>query len=233
MENKQLRFPITEKEYKELNISVPRRSEINKNAEFPQRLRKLRHEADISQLDLANAIGVTKSTISLYEQGDSVPDVKTLVKIADFYKVSCNYLLLKTDNPADIPFDMQHNNKLGYAADYYELNDYIKDFINAMSAIAILPINEKQEFYKLINYFIKIIRMCNTIVQDKILMGHRSALDDFHHASTQVIQICGKMLATAYQKRISFYPEEKMKMRISSNPIKEGEENGKHNSKNE
>ena len=227
MENKHLQFPITEKEAKESNIS--NRFQLNKNAEFPKRLHKLRQEANISQLDLANAIGVTKSTISLYEQGDSVPDVKTLVKIADFYKVSCNYLLLKTDNPTDIPLDVQHSIKLGYATDYDELNDYIKDFINALGAFAILPKDEKQEFDKLINHFIKIIRMCNTIVSNLILIDHEIALDEFHHAAAQMIQICGKMIDAAYQKKLKFYPEKRIKIRISSNPKKDGENNGDKN----
>jgi len=46
---------------------------------------------------LAQAIGVTKSTISLYEVGDNVPDIKTLAKLADFYGVTSDYLLGRSD----------------------------------------------------------------------------------------------------------------------------------------
>ena len=94
-------FPLSAKEAKEAGISFP--SEINRNAEFPTRLRKLRENPYISQQKLANEIGVTKSTIGLYENGDNVPDVKTLYKLAKYYNVSADYLLGLTDDPERKP----------------------------------------------------------------------------------------------------------------------------------
>ena len=89
-------FPLSKKEAE--NSGKAYSSQANKDAVFPQRLRELRAKMGISQQKLATDIGVTKSTISLYEQGDNVPDIKTFVKIADYYKVPCDFLLGKTDS---------------------------------------------------------------------------------------------------------------------------------------
>lgn len=91
-----LTFPLSAKEA--ANWETKNITDINRNALFPQRLRDLRNDAKISQKELAEAIGVTKSTISLYENGDNVPDIKTFTKIADFYGVCYDYLLGKTDS---------------------------------------------------------------------------------------------------------------------------------------
>ena len=96
-----LKFPLSDKEAKDLNIK--KSTPDNRNALFPTRLRELRAKKRtpkgevITQQVLAEEIGVTKSTISLYEMGDNVPDAKTIVKIADYYHVSTDYLLGRID----------------------------------------------------------------------------------------------------------------------------------------
>jgi len=47
--------------------------EVSKKNEIAERLKKARNEAGISQQGLANALKVTKATISRYESGDRVP----------------------------------------------------------------------------------------------------------------------------------------------------------------
>lgn len=84
-------FPMTEKEAKK--AGVPYSKEENKNAIFPTRLRELRNSRGFSQATLAKLLEVTKSTISLYENGENVPDIKTLKKMADLFRVSYDYLL--------------------------------------------------------------------------------------------------------------------------------------------
>lgn len=89
-------FPLSEKEAK--NKGVEYFYQDNKDAKFPSLLRNLRKGKGISQQKLADEIGVTKSTVGLYETGDTVPDVKTLYKIAKYYDVSSDYLLGLADN---------------------------------------------------------------------------------------------------------------------------------------
>ena len=63
------------------------------------RLRELRQKHHISQLKLAMDLSTNQNTISRYETGDREADYKTLIKIADYFNVSIDYLLERTDNP--------------------------------------------------------------------------------------------------------------------------------------
>ncbi|MFT8323223.1 MAG: helix-turn-helix transcriptional regulator [Bacillus sp. (in: firmicutes)] len=60
---------------------------------FPQRLRKLRKDAKLSQSKLGESMNVTKVSISGYETGNRRPDTETLQRLADFFNVSTDYLL--------------------------------------------------------------------------------------------------------------------------------------------
>lgn len=64
---------------------------------FCEQLKKLRKEKECTQEMLANAIGVAKSTISMYENGNREPDFETLEAIADFFNVSVSRLVSKPD----------------------------------------------------------------------------------------------------------------------------------------
>lgn len=88
-------FPITKAEAKKQGVSHS--SSENKNAKFPARLRDLRREKDLSQVALASILGVSKSTIGLYETGDTLPDAQTVSSLADCFGVSSDYLLCRTD----------------------------------------------------------------------------------------------------------------------------------------
>lgn len=62
---------------------------------FKEMLRYLRTRKGISQAELAEKLGVAKSTISMYEVGKREPDFETLESIADFFNVDMNFLLGK------------------------------------------------------------------------------------------------------------------------------------------
>lgn len=64
-----------------------------------ERLKKLRQERGILQRQLAEILKITQQTISLYESNKREPDAETLSKIADFFGVTIDYLLGRTDNP--------------------------------------------------------------------------------------------------------------------------------------
>lgn len=63
------------------------------------RLKELRNKKSITQVELGKAIGLSKQTISTYELGTREPDNETLLKLANFFNVSLDYLLGRTDNP--------------------------------------------------------------------------------------------------------------------------------------
>ena len=60
---------------------------------FPERLRGLREHRRMSRLVLAELCGLSKNMIALYERGEKAPSVDALVRIADFFGVSVDYLL--------------------------------------------------------------------------------------------------------------------------------------------
>ena len=67
--------------------------------EVGKRLKALRESIGLSQVKMAEAIGSTQSSINRYEQGQSAPSLETLVRYADYFDVSLDYLLARTDNP--------------------------------------------------------------------------------------------------------------------------------------
>lgn len=64
---------------------------------FSERLRELRQNKGLSQSQLADALNISKSAISMYELGKREPDLETLEGIADFFNVDINYLIGKED----------------------------------------------------------------------------------------------------------------------------------------
>lgn len=62
-------------------------------------LKKLRDKKKISQIALSMKIGVSQEIISQYELGTSLPTVTNLIKLADYFNCSLEYLLGMTNNP--------------------------------------------------------------------------------------------------------------------------------------
>lgn len=63
------------------------------------RLKELRKKNNISQLKLAMDLQLNQNAISRYETGAREADYATLIKIADYFDISIDYLLERTDNP--------------------------------------------------------------------------------------------------------------------------------------
>lgn len=64
---------------------------------FKERLKSLRGEERLQ--DVADCIGISRATLGFYENGERRPDVEILMKLANHYHVSCDYLLGFTDCP--------------------------------------------------------------------------------------------------------------------------------------
>lgn len=66
---------------------------------FKVRFHELRIMNKKSQEELARELGVSRGAISYYEKGNRVPDINVLNSIAEYFHVSCDYLLGKSDIP--------------------------------------------------------------------------------------------------------------------------------------
>ena len=87
------------------------------------RLKRLRKERKLTQTELGNIINVTKVSISGYENGDRTPDTDNLRRLADFFGVTTDYLLGRSDDPNLT--EKEDNNKI--MVNENELMNLIKD----------------------------------------------------------------------------------------------------------
>ena len=57
------------------------------------RIRSLREDKDLRQIDVSNATGIDQKTLSNYETGKTNPDSYSIIKLAEYFEVSTDYLL--------------------------------------------------------------------------------------------------------------------------------------------
>lgn len=65
--------------------------------ELAQRMRTLRLERQMKQEEMARQLGLSMSAYCRYERGEREPTASTIVALADFFAVSADYLLGRTD----------------------------------------------------------------------------------------------------------------------------------------
>ncbi len=63
------------------------------------RLKEIRKSRGISQVRLAIDLNTNQNTISRYETGDREPGINELIQIADYFNISVDYLLERTNVP--------------------------------------------------------------------------------------------------------------------------------------
>lgn len=90
---------------------------------FGERLRTLRKEKNLTMKDLGKKFSVAESTISGYEIGNRKPDMQMLQQIADFFDVSTDYLLGRTDERT------QENISTAFY-DYENITDEEKEYLD-------------------------------------------------------------------------------------------------------
>lgn len=62
-------------------------------------LKKLRKKAGLTQIALQMQTGIEQALLSKFENGERVPPTETLMTLADFYEVSMDYIMGRTENP--------------------------------------------------------------------------------------------------------------------------------------
>jgi len=68
---------------------------------YYKRLRELREDHDLSQRSLAKILGLTQPQYCRYEQGYRDLPTDILIRLADLYHTTTDYILERTDNPKD------------------------------------------------------------------------------------------------------------------------------------
>lgn len=77
----------------------PRYANTEVSAMYP-RIRDLRVDKDLSQMELAKTLGMSQTGYSKYETGENDIPTAILIRLAQFYHTSVDYLLGLTENPA-------------------------------------------------------------------------------------------------------------------------------------
>ncbi len=62
-------------------------------------LKKLRKQAGLTQISLQMKTGIEQALLSKFENGERIPPTETLIILADFYGVSMDYIVGRTENP--------------------------------------------------------------------------------------------------------------------------------------
>ena len=109
---------------------------------FGDRLKSLRNRKGLSQAEFAKQIGVSKSSVNMYERGEREPNFETLETIADYFNVDLDYLMGKSEienraKAAIIPFKLDDRNVLrlaGRDGSYLE-RTLTDDQLKALTAI--------------------------------------------------------------------------------------------------
>lgn len=115
-------------------------------ATFPERLRELREERDLSQTELAQELGVAMNTVSIWERGERQPRDDLFFKIAEFFDVPFTYLagvsdrrdwpVLSDEEAAEVAEAEQKEIEFHMMKLYQDLSDEMQHMIRAMVAEA-------------------------------------------------------------------------------------------------
>lgn len=95
------------------------------------RIKELRTERGITQADLAKILKISDRAVGYYENGDREPDYSTLLKIADYFDVSIDYLLGASD--IKNPNESKNADKefVAFYEGYKDLDDADKEILKA------------------------------------------------------------------------------------------------------
>lgn len=86
-----------------------------------KRLKELRENLGVSQAKLAQEIGITQASVNRYEMGKVFPTAETLLKYADRFDVSLDYIFGRTDKPQGINYE--------YQPQIIETDDKMQEFV--------------------------------------------------------------------------------------------------------
>lgn len=106
-------------------------------------LKKLREEKGLTQSELGKELGISPSTVGMYEQGRRVPDVPILKKMSAFFNVSIDYLLENVNHnvPMKMPKDLNkflQQSEIIFDGDTYNLTDEDRDLVMKSLEVAFL-----------------------------------------------------------------------------------------------
>lgn len=157
---------------------------------FPENLKKLRKINNLSQLDLSKKLGVTRQSISYYENGICEPSLHFILQLSSLFDCSVDSLIFKE-----------------YSSDFLEKNNFINqkkidslinldlDIVNSDKLINILEINKGELYEKindindLINHIKNFSKINNTEYANELCFDTDTKVIDFDfYKNTKIIE---------------------------------------------
>lgn len=162
-----------------------KKKEIGYNSVFANRLRDLMEKNKTTQPQLAEAVGVSRQAVGQWQNGNTVPDILDFQKICNFFNVSADYLLGRSESPSN-------DKDLKDVADYLGVSD--------SAAVAIRQFSGKistEEAQKWMNE-----NVCNT----ELVNGYNSSQSDIcswiiTHIFYEIHYTIGVLLAQMYSNK--------------------------------
>ena len=130
------------------------RNRINRNLQ--ERLISLREKKNVTQAVVAESTGISRTSIVAYEKGTSIPDLEKLYLLAEYYGVSCDYLLGRNEGTEfDINYIIEETGLSENAIN--QLKDYTYDEDFHLELFAINQIIEASAYTDFLTAFAKYI----------------------------------------------------------------------------
>lgn len=143
---------------------------------FAQRLIELRENKNVTQQVLADDLGITRQSLSLYEKADRAINIELLYKIAKYFNVSTDYLLGLDENPTTNPDIKIACKCTGLSEDAIKKLNDIDNFILRF-------VKSDDEDYSSIRNGLLIA--LNDIIEKEFLLYFASSLADLFHLSAE------------------------------------------------
>ncbi len=121
---------------------------------FGEILKSLREEADITQDKLGREIGKNRSSIAGYETSGKMPEFETFIKIADYFKVSADYLLGRSSSKivANTMSELiEQNPGIDDVINAYAVNPVYRDLFSIVSKMDIDQVRKLMEIGRIIS----------------------------------------------------------------------------------
>ena len=165
------------------------------NLKLPDNIKKHRKEMGLTQEGLAEAFGVTIGAVSKWENGNNVPDIMTLMELANFFNVSVDELLGYDMSSKKIEDMIDH---IGDLCHEYKFEEAAKE---ANNALARYPHNFKILYNCAEIFYLKYVESDNEQDRDTAIdlyqrsMDHLSQNDDNHISEYTIRQRIAKLYA--------------------------------------
>ena len=96
---------------------------------FPERLKQLRKEKGMTQIELAQALGVSSGTVAMWETGKRKPQFETLNRLCDLFDRHLSYLLGSSDTPTPETRTEEEIDQLALWAIQEDYEDVLRKYV--------------------------------------------------------------------------------------------------------